>query len=111
MHQTQRKGAMSPKETEPKLHSSVAGPPVEAWVGMDLPLEHWKVPFGINYPLGVIPTIIEPMAGLLRPTTREGVQLHPSACNWIKALLNKVLPTKQGPVFPIPPIKKLTQAS
>ena len=102
---------MSPKETEPKLHSSVAGPPVEAWVGMDLPLEHWKVPFGINYPLGVNPTINDAMAGLPRPTTREGVQLHPSACNWIKALLNKVLPTKLGPVFPIPPIKKLTQAS
>ena len=33
-------------------------------------------------------------------TTREGVQHHPSADNWIKALLSKALPTEQDPVFP-----------
>ena len=32
---------------------------------------------------------------------REGVQPHPSADNWIKALLSKSLPTEQDPVIPI----------
>ena len=39
----QRKGAVTPQETEPKLPASVAGLPVEAW-GWG----YWKVPLGIN---------------------------------------------------------------
>ena len=31
--ETQRKGAVTPQETEPKLPASVGGCPVEAWVG------------------------------------------------------------------------------
>ena len=51
---TQRKGAVTPQETEPKLPSSVGGSPVEA-VGKGSPQEwgNWqqlfeKVPFGIS---------------------------------------------------------------
>ena len=54
----QRKGAVTPQETEPKLHASVGGSPVEAWVGRGSPQAwgHWKqrpgkVPCSIN-PLG-----------------------------------------------------------
>ena len=32
-------------------------------------------------------------------TTREGAQPHPSADNWIKALLSKALPTRARPNF------------
>ena len=34
------------------------------------------------------------------PLGREGVQLHPSADNWIKTLLNMALPTRARPSFP-----------
>ena len=46
----QRKGAVTPRETEPKLHASVGGSPVEAWVGRGSPQGqgHWKFPLGIN---------------------------------------------------------------
>ena len=33
------------------------------------------------------------------PLGREGVQLHPLADNWIKALLNLALPTRARPTF------------
>ena len=51
---TQRKGAVTPQETEPKLPASVGGPPVKEWVGRGSPQGrgHWKIPLGIN-PLGV----------------------------------------------------------
>ena len=47
---TQRRGAVTQQETEPKLPGSVGGPPVEAWVSRGLPQGwgHWKVPLGIN---------------------------------------------------------------
>ena len=50
----QRKGAVTTRETEPKLPVSVGGPPVEAWVSRGSPQGqgHWKFPLGIN-PLGV----------------------------------------------------------
>ena len=32
---TQRKGVVTPQETEPKLLARVGGPPVEAWVSRD----------------------------------------------------------------------------
>ena len=38
--------------------------------------------------------------GLGQNTTREGTQSHPSADNWIKAVLSKALPTRARPVFP-----------
>ena len=34
---TQRKGAVTPQETEPKQSASVGGFPVEAWVGRGFP--------------------------------------------------------------------------
>ena len=73
---TQRKGVTTPQETEPKLPTSVAGPPVEAWAGRDLPLEHWKVPLGINS-LGVHPTINDPMAGLPQANYQRGSTTPP----------------------------------
>ena len=50
---TQRKGAVTPQEIEPKLPASVGGPPVEVWVawvgrGSQQKRGHWKVPLGIN---------------------------------------------------------------
>ena len=55
---TQRKGAMTPRDTEPKLPATVEGSPVEVWVVRGSPQGrgHWqqqsgKVPFGVN-PLG-----------------------------------------------------------
>ena len=46
-------------------------------------------------------------------TNWEGVQPHPSADNWIKAILSKALPTRARPSFshPVPRIMKLTEAS
>ena len=56
---TQRKGVVTPQETEPKLLARVGGPPVEAWVSRDSLQEqgHWqqqarKVSLGVS-PLGV----------------------------------------------------------
>ena len=37
---TQRRGAVTPEETEPKLPASVRGPPVEVWVGRGSP-QRW----------------------------------------------------------------------
>ena len=50
---TQRKGAMTPQETEPKLPASVGGPPVEARIGRSTPQGwgHWKQGLG-RFPLG-----------------------------------------------------------
>ena len=47
---TQRRRAVTPQETKPKLPASVGGPPVEVYVGRGSPQgqEHWKVPLGIN---------------------------------------------------------------
>ena len=73
---TQRKGVMTPQETEPKLPASAAGPPVEAWADRDLPLEHWKVPLGINS-LAVHPTINDPMAGLPQANYQRGSTTPP----------------------------------
>ena len=56
---TQRKGAVIPQVTEPKLPASVGGSPVEAWIGKASPQGqgHWQqqarnVSLGVN-PLGV----------------------------------------------------------
>ena len=50
----------------------------------------------------------------LRPNYREGTQLQPSTENWIKGLQERG-PTYQGktqiPQQPLPPIRKLSQAS
>ena len=51
---TQRRGAVTPQQTEPKIPASVGGPPLEALVGKDSP-QGWdwkqlpgKVPFDVN---------------------------------------------------------------
>ena len=51
-NKTQRRGAVIPQETEPKLFANVGGSPVEAWASRASPqgLGHWKVPFGITLP-------------------------------------------------------------
>ena len=51
---TQRRGAVIPKETEPRLPARVGGLPVGVWVSRGSPQgqRHWKVPLGIN-PLGL----------------------------------------------------------
>ena len=56
--------------------------------------------------LPLINFIIEPInpqvwVSLGQTTNRERVQSHPSADNWIKALLSKTLPTRARPSFPI----------
>jgi len=57
--ETQRKGAVSPQGSKPKVPTSGGGPPVEAWVHRNSPQARglWqkqarKVPLGVN-PLGV----------------------------------------------------------
>ena len=52
---TQRRGAVTPQETEPKLPASVDGAPVQAWVSRGPPQGwgHWKVTLGLNL-LGVL---------------------------------------------------------
>ena len=103
----QRREAVTPQETEPNLFASVGGPPVEAWVSRGSPQGwgHWKVPLGVN-PIGVhyLPShrACRPqgwVTTLGQTATTEGVQLHPSPDNWIKALLNKALPTRARPSF------------
>ena len=105
----QRREAVTSQETEPKLPASVEGPPVEAWVGRGSPQgqAHCKVLLGLN-PLGVCHQPCH-RAGIPQgsvtsgqTTTREGVKPHPSADNWIKALLSKVLPTRARPSFSHP---------
>ena len=56
---TERKGAVTPQETEPDLPASVGGSPVEAWVGSGSlwgqghwQQQSWKMPLGVS-PLGV----------------------------------------------------------
>ena len=101
---TQRKGAVNPQETEPKLPASVAGPPVEmwvAWVGRGSPQEqgHWKVPLGINLEFHH-----QPYQRVHRPhgwvasgqtTTRE----EGNPANQQILGLSKALPTRTRPSF------------
>ena len=49
---TQRRGAVTPQEAEPKLPASVGGPPLEVWVSRGSPQgrKHWKFPFDVNPP-------------------------------------------------------------
>ena len=94
-----------------KSPAGVWGPLMEMWVGRGSPQGqgHWcqqarKVPFGIN-PLGVqhqpYHTAPRPQGWVSSGQTasREGVQLHPSADNWIKALPRRPCPPEQDPVF------------
>ena len=80
----QRKGAVTPQETEPKLPADAGGPPGSAGAlaaaGWEGPL--WSSP----------PTIKQIASG-------EGVQPYPSADNWIKALLSKALTTRARSSF------------
>ena len=107
---TQGKGAVTPQETGPKLPAGVEESPVEAWVGRGSPQDvgDWQQQSGkgplppLVYALEVVinPTIepLHPRGCQLRAqTTRERVQPHPSADNWIKVLLSKALPTRARP--------------
>ena len=87
---------MTPQETESKPPASAGGPPMEVWVSRGSPQGrgHWKVPLGTN-PFGVHHQPYCRAPGM-------GVQPHPPADNWIKALLNKTLPTRERPVFSSP---------
>ena len=60
----------------------------------------------------LLPPLPLPQFGL-RPNYREGTQPHPSRENWIKDLLSLALPirARQIPSQPVPPIRKLPQAS
>ena len=53
---------------------------------------NWKVPVGVNT-LGIHHQPCDRAWG--QTTTRERVQPHPSADNWIKALLSKALPSRK----------------
>ena len=78
---TQRRGAVTPKETKPKPPASVGGPPVEVWVGRDSPQGrgHREVPLGVN-PLAVcINPTIEPVHPRIGATQAE--QLPGRECN------------------------------
>ena len=96
---TQKKGAVTPQKTEPKLPASVGGAPVEEWVswGPQQGWGHWKVPLGLN-PLGVLHSSYhrarrpQDWVSWGQTTTREVVQPHSSTDSWIKALLSKALP-------------------
>ena len=64
---------------------------------------HWKDPLGVN-PLGIChyPTLepIDPRTGSHQAKQLQGGSaIHPSAENWIKVLLSKVLPTRARPSF------------
>ena len=97
---------MTPQETEPKLHGSVGGPPVEAWVSRGSPKRwgNWKLPLGLN-PFGVNPTTesIDCSAG-----SPQAKQLPGRECNstyqqiiGLNLYLARPCPPCQDPVFPM----------
>ena len=93
---------MTPQETEPKLSAGVGGSPVEVWFSMGSPQgcghrqqKSGKVPLGVNHRAHRP----EDWVTSGQKSTREGVQPHPSADNWMKVLLNKALPTRGRPSF------------
>ena len=84
---------MTQQETKPKLPASVRGSPVEVWVHRDRSsLVSTLLEDAIN--LTIEPIYLRVGSPQVKKTTREGVQTHPSADNWIKALLNMALPTQ-----------------
>ena len=95
---------MTPQETEPNQLLVLEG---VLWRGLTIETGHWKVPLWhkpscsplIN--LTIEPINLQVWVALGQTTTRERVQSHPSADNWIKALLSKALPTRARPSFPI----------
>jgi len=109
MHiKTQRKGAVTPQVIEPKQPARFGGPPVEAWVRRGSP-QWWRYwqwqsgkvrlrsngdPLGGHHWLDHRAHRLEGWVFSSQKTTREGGQPHPSADNWIKALLRKALPTR-----------------
>ena len=101
---------MAPQETEPKLPASVTGSPVEAWVGRASPQGegHWqqqsrKIPLAQTLlEVTINPTIepIDPRALSSQTKQLPGrEQPHPSADNWITALLSKALLTRARSSF------------
>ena len=93
---------MTPQETEPNQLLVLEG---VLWRGLTIETGHWKVPLWhkpscsplIN--LTIEPINLQVWVALGQTTTRERVQSHPSADNWIKALLSKALPTRARPSF------------
>ena len=110
---TQRKGAVIPQGTEPKLPARVEGPPVEVWDSRGSPQgwghwqkQFWKAPLAYTL-LEITPNAtIEPRpqgwVASGQRTNREGAQPFRSADNWIKALLARPCPPEQDPVLSIP---------
>ena len=89
---------MTQQETKPKLPASVRGSPVEAWVHRDRSsLVSTLLEDAIN--LTIEPIYLRVGSPQVKKTTREGVQTHPSADNWIKALVSKALPTRARTSF------------
>ena len=98
---------MCPQESELRPPASVGGSPVGAGP-QGIPTGRGTAAAGPEGPLGV-----SPLGGHHQPchracrsqgwvtsgqtTTREGVRLHPSADNWMKALLRKALPSRARP--------------
>ena len=96
---TQRKGAVIPQETEPKLPAHAEGSPVEAWVGRTSPQGHWqeqarKVPLGINS--------LAPRAGSPQAKQLSGRECNPTHQQiiWLKLYWARSCPPEQDPVFP-----------
>ena len=69
MHtKTQRKGAVTLQETEPKLSASVGGPPVKVWVGRGSLRGpgHWQ------HQVGRVPVGVGPLGGHHRASRPQG---------------------------------------
>ena len=115
---TQKKGAVTPQETDTDWPVHACESLGEARVDSGLPQgqRHWQQQSweaSISLFEGVpITTLPLPQFGL-RLTYREGTKPHPSAENWIKDLLSMALTTRTRPSFhqSVPPIRKLAQAS
>ena len=98
MRQDQRRGAVTPQEIKTELHAS--GGMGWQWLTTGIwALEGppWHKP-SWSSPLTLPQTQPWVWVASGQATTREGLQPHSSADNWIKALLGKALPTRA--VFP-----------
>ena len=98
----------TPRETEAKLPARVGGSPVEAWTSRGSRRDGGMAAAVWEGPLWSKPSWRSPLTGPQscgrvtsgQKTTREGAQPHPSADNWIKALLSRPYPQSKTQVFP-----------
>ena len=99
-NKTQRRGAVIPQETEPKLSANVGGSPVEAWASRASPqgLGHWKVPFGITLPWSCR---LQGWVASGQTTIREGAQPTHHQIIGLKLYWARPCSPEQDPVFPI----------